>query len=334
LRFEVCVVGGGPAGVSAALAARATCASVGLIAPEPRPGPGALELLAGRSRNALGELGLLDVVAGVGQPAVGTVSRWAGTGFDERSCLLDPDGPGWIVDRARLDGALRQAAAARGVCVFAGRAATVDPGSGRAQLQGRDVIADRVVIAVGGRVGPVRDQVRRELRRRVLALEVRLKARAVGGLGARLLVDRAANGWWYALSDSAATHLVYCTDAAELRRGTADVAALWRTACRSAADWLPASIGTVRPRVRLGAIGAATPVTRGRLSLAGDSALAVDPLSGHGVALAVQTALRCHDSAYPQWIADTARVHIAAEREMYRSACGPVDGPFWERQRR
>jgi len=55
-RFEVCVVGGGPAGVAAALAARARGASVGLIAPTPKPGAGPLELLAGRSRQLLGEL--------------------------------------------------------------------------------------------------------------------------------------------------------------------------------------------------------------------------------------------------------------------------------------
>jgi flavin-dependent dehydrogenase len=238
------------------------------------------------------------------------------------------------VDRARLDAALQHAAADRGVRVLAGRVARVDPGSGLAQLRDRDIVADRVVIAVGGGGGPVRGQVRRQLRRRVVALEVRLPGGAVGGLGTRLLIDRAANGWWYALCDGAATHLAYCTDATELRRGRADMVALWRAACRSAADWLPDSIGTATPRVRPRAIGVAAPVQRGRLSLAGDCALAVDPLSGHGVALAVQSALECTDSAYPRWIADTARMHTAAEREIYRSACGPVDGPFWQRCRR
>ena len=189
------------------------------------------------------------------------------------------------------------------------------------------------IVAVGGG-GPLRGQVRREVRRRVVALEARLAAGAVGGLGARLLVDRAPNGWWYALGDTAATHLVYCTDAAELRGGSAGVATLWREACGSAADWLSASAGSVRPRVRPATIGVAAPVMRGRVSLAGDAALTVDPLSGHGVTLAVQAASRCQDRGYPQWVADTAQVHTAKERDMYRAASGPVDGPFWVRRRR
>lgn len=334
LCFDVCVVGGGPAGVAAALFARAAGASVGLLAPAPKSAIGSVELIAGRARRPLGDLGLLDVVARVGQPHVGTVSRWGGAGFDAQSCLLDPDGCGWIVDRARLDAALRQAAAARGVCVVAERAAKVDAQLGRIALQGRDVVADRIVVAAGGGTASGRGQVHREVRQRVVALEARLPAGGVDGLGARLLVDRAPNGWWYALGDGEATHVVYCTDAAELRGGTAGVATLWQEARGSAADWLPASAGTVRPRVRTATIGVAAQPARGRFSLTGDAALAVDPLSGHGLTLAVQAASRCQDPGYARWVADAAAVHAATERNMYRAASGPVDGPFWVRRRR
>lgn len=301
---DVCVVGGGPGGVAAALGAHAGGATVCLVAPPGHRAAGAVELLSGRARRTLATLGLLDVVCR-SQRCTGTVSRWSGSGFDERSALLDPDGGGWIVDRAALAGALRESAARRGVEVVAERAAGVGA-DGRVHLRGRTVTAGTVVIAVGGAGGPARQHIRRRVRRRIVALEASFAADAVSGLGRRLLVDRAPHGWWYALADATRTHVAYCTDADELASG------MWQRACASATDWLPAGAAVARPRVRSAAIGTAVPVAKGAIRLVGDVALAVDPLSGHGIALALEGGLRCRDDDYADWVAHVAGVHAAA----------------------
>lgn len=328
--FDVCVVGGGPAGAAAAISARATGAVVGLIAPQPHPAPGSLEVIASRARATLDALGVLDLVAANAEPCIGTVARWSGDGFDETSCLLDPAGAGWIVDRRHFDGVLASVAAQRGVSIVAERVLEVGP-SGRIRLRERDVAADDVIVAVGRGRGPVRPNVDRKVRHRIVALDARLAADAISGLGRRLLVDRAPNGFWYALGDNATTHAVYCTDAALLSHvGVGDA---WREACRSAVDWLPVAAVTTTPRVRPATVGTAGSTVHGSVRLVGDIALAVDPLSGHGVALALQAASRWNDDGYADWIVDTGRAHERTERDVYRAACGPVDGPFWTRRR-
>ena len=242
-RYDVCVVGGGPAGAAAALSARAAGASVSLVAPQQKSEHGSLELLSGKARASLVGMGLLDTVSSGAPSCIGTVSRWAGADFDERSCLLDPHGAGWIIDRGRLDAILRATAADRGVSVVARRVLQVveSPAGApaRIRLRDRDLIADRVIVAVGRAAGPVRRRVHRDIRRRIVAFDMVMGPKAIGGLGSRLLIDRAPNGWWYALGNGATTHAIFCTDAAALANGSIGVAATWREACRSALDWLP-----------------------------------------------------------------------------------------------
>jgi hypothetical protein len=101
----------------------------------------------------------------------------------------------------------------------------------------------------------------------------------------------------------------------------------------SALDWLPATARAAHPRVRPATIGTGAPAVGGRLTLVGDVALAVDPLSGHGIALALEAGSRWHDTGYAEWVAESGYAHERMERNVYRSACGAVNGPFWARRR-
>jgi flavin-dependent dehydrogenase len=201
----------------------------------------------------------------------------------------------------------------------------------RVRLLGREVVADAVVIASGATRNPVRRSFDRHVRRRMVALGVRLERGAIGDLGHRLLVDRAPNGWWYAIADGSATDVVYCTDAG-LAKGAKGIRATWREACVGAADWLPSTARLQRPRVRPATVGMGAPSSRGRIRLVGDAALAVDPLSGHGITLALECAARWNAVDYADWIADTAHVYERMERDVYRAASG-VGGPFWDPRR-
>src|SRR6185312_2121338 len=98
-----------PAGTAAAITAHSAGAQVCLIDRPSQSSP-FLELISGRAGPTLATLGILELVSTIAQPCVGSVSRWTGAGFDEHSCLLDPGGGGWIVDRDTFDNALRAAA--------------------------------------------------------------------------------------------------------------------------------------------------------------------------------------------------------------------------------
>ena len=95
---------------------------------------------------------------------------------------------------------------------------------------------------------------------------------------------------------------------------------------------MPSTVHRRLPRVYPVTVGIGSPSVRGRTTLVGDAALAVDPLSGYGITLAVEGAARWSDRDYADWLADTARRHERMESSVYRAARG-VDGPFWDQRR-
>ena len=108
-----------------------------------------------------------------------------------------------------------------------------------------------------------------------------------------------------------------CLSYTVLHRGddTCALREVWHTALRQGPAWLPAYADWPDPRVR--------PV-RSHLALGdppvrrvGDAALSVDPLSGHGLTLALEGALRCLDDDYPDWLQAQAEDHARAARSAY-----------------
>jgi hypothetical protein len=88
-----------------------------------------------------------------------------------------------------------------------------------------------------------------------------------------------------------------------------------------------------KPRLRLGFTGCLDQELPSGLQVIGDAALAVDPLSGHGLRLAfesVRNAIEVPES-YQEWISSAWQEHEAEERRVYSSA--GISGPFWQRRR-
>lgn len=337
MNCDVCVIGAGPAAAASAIAARQAGAAVLLAGTLRSPRTGTLELLSTTAANTLLELGLYDLVRTTAHPCAGSVSRWFADEFIEHSCLLEPRGGGWIVDRAALDPLLLIEVAARGVQVLPERAVAVEPDAGTRSVQVRTrrekLSAATVIVAVGRGAGVVRRTTSRTLRHRMVALTVTLKPEAIPGLGHRLLVDRAPNGWWYALADTRATSIGYCVDADTLTT-MGGTAAAWHEGCRAASDWLPRTAIGRAPRVRPATIGSTWPVAQHSVHLVGDAAFALDPLSGCGLALALESATRWADEDYVDWSRETDEIRQHEERQIYRAAAGGFDGPFWTRRRR
>jgi flavin-dependent dehydrogenase len=320
--FDAIVVGAGPAGAAYAHAAARAGAGVLLIGRAPRHPPHTLELLAGRAREPLAALGLLEAATGAAPPCRGTLSRWHGGDFLERPSLLDPDGGGWIVDRAVLDGALLRAVVRAGAARTPHRASAAERGVRGWRVRVGDVWAraPRLVLASGRASGfPGRAGVTRRIAHRLVAL-VGWTPERLPELGERLFVDAQPEGWWFGIGTPAGTALGCCTDADLVRPATAH----WRR--------VAGPLGGAGPRVRAGTIGGLAAVPPAGVQVIGDAALAVDPLSGHGLALAFESAARAADDpdGLSAWIAEVETAHAEQAAELYLAA--GAHGAFWRRR--
>jgi 2-polyprenyl-6-methoxyphenol hydroxylase-like FAD-dependent oxidoreductase len=339
---DVVIVGAGPAGAAHTLAVLRAGGDALLVGPPPRHRARTLELLSGRARHALAELGLLDTVTTAATPCAGVVSRWDGPVALSRPALLDPYGGGWIVDRARLDADLLTAVADAGGRWTPHRveAAEPVPGGWQVRLADRWQRCTRLVVATGrtGRFA-ARCGIHRTTAHRLVAAVGWLPV-PLSGLGDRLSVAALPDGWWYWLGRGAGTALGFCTDVDLLPPGPDRLAAVWAGA--TAALDLPrlrwpeqgwsAAARQVRPWLRDGRTGAVTGAVPSGISVLGDAAVAVDPLSGHGLALAFESAWRAaaDPAGYPRWLAAVTAAHLGQQRAVY-TAAGQA-GEFWRRR--
>ncbi len=350
--YDVAVVGDGPAGAAYALsAARAgrTVVMVGMQSPHPR---GTLELLAGRAGNLLHRLGLLDSVTTRAPACMGTVFRWGRGRFVERPGTADSRGPGWIVDREWFDPLLREAATAAGAEKVKAVVSTVTFEAGRWQLAcarraggrpNRRICAGEVVLATG-RVSKLANRcgLQRRVRHRMVAITAWVPG-GLAGLGSRLLVDPGPFGWWYALGDDRGTVVGYVTDVDLLAAGSDRAVATWRAASLTA-GWLPPVLRCAELALRAGVVAEVIlPPVLPRpehsqrqlhpLPL-GDAALAADPLSGHGLSIALDGALRAttNRDEYIHWLAVSQEAHRLQERTLYGDE-GRYPFEFWRRRR-
>jgi 2-polyprenyl-6-methoxyphenol hydroxylase-like FAD-dependent oxidoreductase len=300
---SVHVVGAGPAGAAAAIAAAARGEPVVWYGQPVCWPTGSLEVLSWYGVQALDRLGLAAEMRRHAVPCHGTVLRWGADGFQEWPSLLAPGGGGLIVDRARLDPLLASVAARAGVR--------------REPFRRHAAPGRRVVVATGrSGAGLSRWGLSRLPGRRLVALLARLD-RPIPDLGQRLLLDQGRDGWWYAIGDGTATTLGYCTTAGQLPIGAGRVAAAWAAACRGASDWLPDAARRAPVRVRPAGAGRVDRPWPEGITPIGDAALALDPLSGQGLAFALHSGVRALDDDYARWLCGVADEHAAHEASLW-----------------
>lgn len=301
--MTVVVLGDGPAGASAAAAAAREGSGAVLVGRGRIPPRGTMEVLDARATSALLELGWYNAVESRALPCHAVVARWGADGYVERTSLLTPGGLGWVVDRAWFDPLLRALAAADGVCLT-------------------DTADSRVTILATGKHAPGE---RRALGPDLVTLTAAMPAGNVSGLCGRLVVESVEGGWWSAVADEATCAFSFTLPTALAPRGTSAMRALWTRAASHGPAWLPRETARLVPRAR--PVRSQLSVTTDGPRRAGDAALSVDPLSGHGLTLALEGGLRCLTDGYAGWLVQQADEHAAAAGAVYAEA--GLDRSLW-----
>jgi 2-polyprenyl-6-methoxyphenol hydroxylase-like FAD-dependent oxidoreductase len=125
LMTDALVLGGGPAGVAAALALHDRGLRVEIVERTRYADVRLGETLPPAVQVPLAGVGLWDAfLAQAPRPAYGLRSYWGAEQATEHSFLFDPYGNGWQVDRRLLDSRFAQVARARGIRVTTGARAT------------------------------------------------------------------------------------------------------------------------------------------------------------------------------------------------------------------
>ena len=355
--FDVAVAGGGIAGAAACLALAGHGLRTCWLAPPAPAGDRPGESLSATARPmlaALGLKGLLDAPAH--RPVAASFASWGTDALLERSAIATPGGMGHVVDRARLEHDLADAAArADGVRVlphdladFAreGGGWQVHP-SGTAPLRARflvDATGRRAAIgrrlAGGSRVD------------RLVAAYAFLRQvdRGVDPTPATL-VEAVAGGWWYAtLLPDGRLVVNFYSDPDLLPRGIRRDPAAWQCLAgetRYIARWLESAGFTLAAPPRLASAGT------GWLARAagddwiavGDAAAAFDPLSAHGMtaalwsgihgAAAVRDALAGASgatAAYDGRVRQGIARYRAGRQAVYAAETRFAPHPFWSRR--
>lgn len=270
-RADVLVLGAGPAASLAALRLAREGRSVCLVGrPDTRPrwegaSPRVVALLAaeGLTTDAIG-------------PAVRRTARWAGL-----PTAANAEHP---VDRCALDRDLLALARAGGVAVIEadvtalrGTAATTSAG---------DFTAPRVIEARGRRA-PAGAGARRGPATLAIAGWVAPADAATVAAGPGTALTATAMGWqWQLAPGDGRLWVQICLDAADARAGTAAAWAAFQS--QPGLGQLPLPVA---PLVRGSALRLTAPVLDPDCLRVGDAAVALDPLSGHGLFWALSSAL-------------------------------------------
>lgn len=324
---DVLIAGGGPAGVSAALALLRQGATVVLAEPGcARRGWKLGESLSPQAGPLLEGLGVLDRVTAVPHTlCFGNQSAWGGSALIDTDFLRDPHGPGRQLDRTRFDSALldaaREAGARHRACQA--RAPQRLPGHWRITLDGETIRARYFIDATGANAGLAR-RVGATLRRddRLVALAARLPPprRSCHG-GSRIsLVESVPLGWWYTASLPCGAALVMVMTDADVAAGHSlhEPDTWWRELRATTHVRARLNPGTTHPPDRLRIVRASTsrtsPAAGPGWAAVGDAATACDPIAARGITTALATGLTAADAVTADAAGDVHALSGYAER--------------------
>jgi 2-polyprenyl-6-methoxyphenol hydroxylase-like FAD-dependent oxidoreductase len=292
--YDVAIIGGGPAGLTAAMALVRHGAKVALF--EERLAAQTarrVETLQARLKPVLTELGMDDVIAASTlTTASGVASSWSGPSVREWPSILDPHGPALHIERSAFRSALATLTAESGVHLFVGgRVRAVRWPQGWQVSYRSDLIkAPFLIVATGRNALPIAANVSRRPVDRLIA--VMTSARGLERIDdSRLIVEAAHDGWWYRCpSCDGYQQIAFLSDADIIGDAT-----------RSSDKWFvkranQTDLGralSIEGPVRIVAANTyyRDSVVGDNIMLIGDAAFAGDPLAGQGITWAVDSAV-------------------------------------------
>lgn len=301
---EVAILGAGPAGTACAIAlARAGVGPVCLIDPARSDSAAIGETIPPDTRLLLRRLGLLPAFLEQGHaPCLGSCSAWGNDTLGHNDFLLNPQGPGWHLDRAGFDAFLRGHAVESGVDLSKGARladAEADGEEGHRLIlnDGRAMSARFVVDATGRASAFARRMGARQVSLDRLTFVYGFFDTAGAVSRSKLtLLEAVEHGWWYAAGlPGGRLAVAFATDP---ERVTAD--GLSRDE-----GWLPAALATRHLAERLegsrflpgSLIARVAPsflldkVAGPRWLAIGDAAACFDPLAAQGIYKALEDGL-------------------------------------------
>jgi flavin-dependent dehydrogenase len=359
-RFDVCVVGGGPAGaVAAHVLAGAGARVVLIVRGRPNAAFAIGETVPAETRLLLDRLGIDCFSAGLHLPSAGTVVRWGSDAVHCREAILSPFGCGWHLDRALFERQLIAATIESGA-VLIDRCARVEPELGttgwefRIDNAGRQTsVVSSFAIDCTGRVArlAIAAGARRDVHDKLIAIWCVAEASSAElDQDQRIYLESAPDGWLYSARIPDRRRVVaYFSDGDLCDAGP-----------RSAARFADFVAKTFHPnagdrgldwRIVAGPYyvnAASARLVRAygeRWIAAGDAAQSFDPLSSQGITAAVISgnnaaaaliaarssdvdALENYQSAL-----DTGYTAYLSERQAhYRAEQRWVERPFWRRR--
>lgn len=293
------IVGGGPAGMAAALSLRQRGIEVSVLEAGDYGAEAAADTLRADGRHILALLGIAeDRLAGCRAPGRGIDAVWA----DEKptSQVLGGDGASWHLMRPAFDGVLADSAAAAGASIAHGTSfqSVAQDGSGwrvtASGAEGRIEVRARYLIDATGRASRVAQRLgeRRIAFDRLVAGWAYLVPPSGPIASSRLLLEADADGWWYSAPQADGRILLSLVTDADLwaRSGSE----LWqeglaRSHYTRRRVGLPTSPQELRLRAAsVGRLGRAA--GDGWLAV-GDAAVSLDPLCGAGLVHALSTGI-------------------------------------------
>ncbi len=301
---DVIILGGGVAGTTAALGLRQHGVQVALIEARPAPQWRIGETLAAEARPVLQALDLWETHLQAGHlPSYGNVSCWGWDAAVDKDFTGNPHGHAWQLDRAVFEHTLSQAAHERGARRCLGASVSrIEWHGDHWSVHAADIrlSAPWIIDATGRRALVARRlDVRRQALDSLVAIHATARSDPTTDRDSRTFIESLPHGWFYtALTPGGRRTLSFQTDA-----GLLPPSRQWRSK-----DWLAQQLREARHlgplldprRCRLEDDPSLTSAHSGRLErfsgpgwlAIGDAAMSFDPITGHGLLKAMQSALQ------------------------------------------
>lgn len=345
MTYDVAIVGGGPAASAAALTlARAGVSAVILergVDRGDKPG----ESIAPGARPLLQQLGVWDDLASDGHlPCHGNKSCWGSERIDEMPFLSSPYGKGWHLDRRRFERLLAERAVEAGARRKT-QARVVDVernGVWRLTCSNGESVEAPFVIDATGRAGWLahRAGARRVVDDVLIAVVAFLETRGEGDRDSWTLVEAVEEGWWYsAVLPDGRLAVLFVTDPAVVAPREA-AAMPFATAPHTGARIESYAYAVTAPPqiVHAGSSRLDRAAGEGWCAV-GDAAMALDPLSSHGITSALATGVEAARAIVSgsfdryETVVDTMwRAYAAMRRNIYAAERRWASSPFWTRR--